>query len=195
MYEWSVPVIDLAEKKGFSIDDVGPIVRKEEVESRIKKLSPDFIFLNGHGDNQTFYGCDDEPIIQMSNADLLNNKIVFARTCCCAETLGKKAVEKHECTAFVGYKYEFFNIRQTTSELVPTRDEVSKPIWEISNVVPMSLIKGSPVNRAIESSHKKAFKEIAKLVFSKELTAKTVLKVLLANQEGLIYHGDETARL
>ncbi len=50
MYEWSEPFIKIAENKGIKIDCVDEKkVIKKEVFSRIKKLNPNFIFLNGHG--------------------------------------------------------------------------------------------------------------------------------------------------
>jgi hypothetical protein len=95
----------------------------------------------------------------------------------------------------VSYEYEFVNVRQTNVEVKPRQDRVSKPIWDVSNAVPKSLIKGSTVNNAVEMSHKKASQEMGRLIFSKELGAIQVLKAILANDEGLGYHGDGNARL
>ncbi len=196
MHEWSVPVKELAERKGIKVDCVdGPRAVKQEIISRIKKLKPDFVFLNGHGDNKTFYGYDDNPAIEISDASMLADRIVFARSCNCAQKLGKSAVEKHECKSFIGYEYEFFNVRQTEAEITPRQDNVSRPIWEVSNAVPISLVKGATVDEAVEASHKMATREISKLIFSTELGALEVLKAILANDDGLTYHGDGGARI
>jgi len=136
MYEWSKPVISLAAKKGFDVDNVGPVVTKKEILSRIEKLSPDFLFLNGHGSSDCFCGYENEPVICMPDCGIFRGKMVFSRSCDCAKGLGRKAVDKHGCTAFIGYEYEFINVRLTTSELTPMNDYVSRPIWETSNAVP-----------------------------------------------------------
>jgi len=195
MYEWSVPVMNAAEKRGIKVDRVdGQRVIKKEIVSRIEKLKPGFIFLNGHGDSKTFYGYDNEVAIGITDANIFKNKIVFTRVCNCVKKLGKKAVEKHSCTSFIGYEFEFVNVRQTNVELKLREDEISRPIWEVSNTVPISLIKGTTVTEAVESSHKKATKEISRLLFSKELGSISVLKAILTNDEGLKYHGDGSAK-
>ncbi len=196
MYEWSVPVVKVAESKGIKIDLVdGPKVLKEEIVSRIEKLKPNFIFLNGHGDNKTFYGYENTPVIEIDDVDMFKDKIVFSRACNCVERLGKEAVKKHDCTSFIGYEFEFVNVRQTDIELKPREDEISRPIWEASNAVPISLIKESTVDEAIKSSHKKATKEISRLLFSKELGSIAVLRAMIVNDEGLKYYGDGSAKI
>jgi len=110
MYEWSTPVIELADRKGITIDFIGPEVRRTEIDSRMVKLDPDFVFLNGHGDCETFYGYENEPAIDSSNVHVLKDKIVFSRACNCADSLGEEAVKDQGCTAFIGYKYEFIKV-------------------------------------------------------------------------------------
>lgn len=196
MYEWSIPVIEAAENRRIKVDRVdGPKVVKKEIVSRVEKLNPSFIFLNGHGDSETFYGCDNEVAIGIDDANIFKDKIVFSRACNCAKKLGKEAVENCGCTCFIGYEFEFINVRQTNVELKPREDEVSKPIWEASNTVPISLIKRSTVDESLEASHKKATKEISRLVFSKEPGSIDVLKAIIVNDVGLKYHGDGSAKI
>ncbi|MBI4918574.1 hypothetical protein HY837_01480 [archaeon] len=196
MFEWSIPVANLAEKKGIKVDFVdGKEVVKSEIISRIEKLDPKFIFLNGHGDDATFYGHENKIAIEISDVGLFDNKVVFTRACNCAKKLGKEAADNHNCKSFIGYENEFVNVRQTNTEILPLRDEVSRPIWEASNVVPEKIIEGSTVAEAIEMSHKKTTREIMRLIFSVELGHIDVLKALIINDDGLIYHGDGAATL
>ena len=181
---------------GVKVDFVdGPKVSKKEIVSRIEKLNPSFIFLNGHGDSKIFYGYDGKEAIGICDADMFKDKIVFARACNCIEKLGREAVKKHSCTSFIGYEFEFVNVRQTDVELKPREDEISRPIWEVSNTVPIKLMKISTADEAIETSHKKTTKEISKLLFSKELGATSVLKAMIINDEGLKYYGDGSAKI
>lgn len=196
MYEWSIPIIELAQSKGIDVDCVdGSNVMKSEIVSRVKKLNHTFIFLNGHGDSKTFFGYENRVALGIADAKIFKNKIVFSRACDCVKKLGKEAVEKHACTSFIGYEYEFVNVRQTNVELNPREDEISRPIWEASNAVPVSLIKGATVSESVEASHKRATKKISELLFSKELGAIDVLKAVIANDESLKYHGNGSAKI
>ncbi len=196
MHEWSKPVIEAAHGRGIKADTVdGEHVIEKEVKSMIEKVDPDFVFLNGHGNDKTFYGYNDHALITIGNSDMLKGRVVFSRSCNCAKELGKHAVQNNGCTSFIGYEYAFFNVRQTSTEVTPLMDDLSRPIWEASNAVPLSLIKGSAVEESVEASHRKATKDISKLVFSGEIGAVEVLKALIANDDALIYHGDGSAKI
>jgi hypothetical protein len=193
MHEWSKPVIDAARKKGMDVDCIsGPEVTRAEIASRMKKCNPGFVVLNGHGCSDTFFGHDNKPAICTGDAGMLSGKIVFSRACDCASKLGKCAVDCG-CKSFIGYQYEFVNVRKTSSEIKPLQDDVSKPIWETSNAVPLGLIKGAPVAEAVEKSHRAATKELSRLLFSSELGAMEVMKALIVNDDSLTYHGSGDA--
>ncbi len=192
MYEWSEPIIETAESKGIKVDHIiGQKVVKKEILSRIKKLNPDFVILNGHLNSKTFFCYEDQPVIEMNDTHLFTDKIVFCRACNCLKELGKKSVDKDKCKSFIGYEFEFVNVRQTNIELNPKEDKISKPIWEISNTVPISMIKGSTVVEAIEASHRRATTEILRILSRpKELGFIEVLKAIIVNDESLNYYGD-----
>jgi hypothetical protein len=197
MYEWSEPIVETAENKGIKVDHItDQKVVKAEIVSRIKKLNPNFIILNGHGNSKTFFGYEDQFAIEIKDAHLFKDKVVFCRACNCLKKLGKETVDKHGCKSFIGYEFEFVNVRQTNIELNPKEDKISKPIWETSNVVPICLIKGSTVVEAIEASHKRATSEILRLLtHSKELGAIDVLRAIIVNDDGLNYCGDGSATI
>jgi len=197
MHDWSESFISQCERRGINVDliDEDDVI-KANIESRVKGIAYSFIFLNGHGDNACFYGYDGEVVISSKNAHVFSNSVVFARACNCIEVLGKVSVQKHNCKCFVGYRDAFTNVRQTNMELTPTQDSVSRPIWDASNVVPMSLTKGSTVEHAIESSHKKATHEIIRLLKNiDEPGSIPVLGALISNDSVLDYEGDGNAKI
>jgi hypothetical protein len=196
MHEWTVPFIEEAESRNMKVDCVdGSNVTRGEIASRLVKLKPDFVFLNGHGDRKTFYGHNDEPAIEISDGQLFSEKIVFSRACDCAAELGKEFAETYGCKAFIGYGMPFVNVRQTNIEVKPLQDKMSKPIWEASNAVPHGLVKGLTVSESIEASHRKADKEIERILFSSDVGAIDVLKAIIVNDEGLTHYGDGSAKI
>ena len=90
------------------------------------------------------------------NGHLLRSKIVYARSCNSARTLGKKC----DARAFIGFENAFIFVYNTNKMTTPLRDEFAKPFFESSNAVPISIIDGKPVGVAYEISQKKFDKNI-----------------------------------
>lgn len=196
MYEWSVPIIEAAERKGIKVDKAdGRNVTRSDIMSRIEKTNPSFIVLNGHGNESCFFGHENSALIGIDDAGIFSDRIVFSRACDCLRELGRESVEKDGCKSFIGYEFEFVNVRQTSMELRPRGDVVSQPIWEASNAVPLSLIKGSTVSESVDASHRKADNEMLRLIYSKEPWSREVLKAIIINDEGLGFHGDGSAKI
>lgn len=196
MYEWSVPIIEAAERKGIKIDKAdGRDVTRSNILSRIEKTNPSFIVLNGHGNEACFFGYENSALIKVDDAGIFSDRVVFSRACDCLRKLGSEAVDKNGCTCFIGYEFEFVNVRQTSTELRPREDVVSQPIWEASNAVPLSLVKGLTINESIDASHRKADNEMLRLIYSKEPWAREVLKAIIINDEGLGFYGDGSAKI
>lgn len=197
MHDWSEPFISECGKRGIKVDliDEKEVIRSN-LESRIRGVNYSFIFLNGHGDNSCFCGYEGKVVISNENAHVFFNSVVFARACNCLEVLGKVSVEKHKCRCFVGYRDAFTNVRQKNVELTPIQDSVSRPIWDTSNMVPISLTKGSTVDQAIESSHKKATHEIIRILKNiDEPGSSQVLGAIISNDSVLGYEGDGNAKI
>lgn len=194
MHEWSLPLKEEAERKGMHVDCVdGKNVTRKEVISRLENTDAMLIILNGHGTKTSFFGSENHPILTATDASLFAERVVFVRACDCAAGLGREAAERHGCTAFIGYQYEFVNVRQNTKEARPLEDEISRPIWEASNAVPLSLIKGRTVEEAVQASHTKAEIGMLRLLQSPEPHAISVLKAMLTNDVGLCYFGEGEA--
>jgi hypothetical protein len=199
LYEWTGVVIENAGLKGFDVSDL----KKEKANRKnfyglLKSTNPIFVFLNGHGDNNTFYGHDDEEIITTSSTTGLKNKIVYARACGCSTQLGDKAVQEG-CVAFIGYS-DYFDIPiQNSRSATPLHDPIAKPVMEASNVIATALIKGNTVGEAVEHSHKLVKKELRKILFSgrykEDLECRDTFEKLYMNDKHLDFKGDENAKL
>jgi len=196
MFHWSAPVIETAEKKGFDVVSIdGRNAVKKGIISRMEKIRPDFTFLNGHGDARSFYGDDNKKAISMNEAHVFDGSVAFVRACNCLEELGKKAVNKHASKCFIGYKDKFWNVWRSEKLSNPLQDDVSRPIMEASNAVPLGLIKGADVEESINMSHDVSAREIEKAIFSPDPASSAVLRALVFNDTSLDYHGNEKARI
>lgn len=153
--KWASNVIKEADKKGFDIFDLPrEKANKDRVESILADKRPRLVFFNGHGDDETIFGHNDEILIKSGiNEDLLESKIIYAASCSSAKELGKSAIEKG-ADAYIGYEDEFVFIGDTNSSARPLSDQFAKPFFESSNQIPLSLINGNKVIDASAKSQK-----------------------------------------
>ncbi len=195
MYEWSKEVIAAAKARGWVVDKSdGPKAIKVEVQSRLEKNPPDFVFFNGHGNESEMGGHNKETILDESSSHLLKNTITFTRACNCLVKLGESAVGKG-CKAFIGYTNEFWIPRIHEFELSPLKDAAAKPVLEVSNQIPLSIIKNCTVSEAVDSAKAMALKYILKLILSREPYDRAALKALSHNDDYLDYKGNGDARI
>ena len=62
---WAEEVINFAKEKGIEVFDlIKEKANKKDFCGRVKKLQPDMIFLNGHGDDDCVTGHDDQEIVR-----------------------------------------------------------------------------------------------------------------------------------
>ena len=155
LFEWSKKIIKTAEKKGIKcIDLKDDRTNKKEFENLIKKSDPNLVVFNGHGNDDRILGQDGKSLIKYrENHELLGSKIVYARSCKSAKKLGKECV-KSGTKVYIGYDEDFifsFNKSKTTN---PLKDDMAKPFFESSNIIPISIIKGNTVRESIYKSQK-----------------------------------------
>ncbi len=194
LFLWSEEVIDFATQKNWHVEKSdGEKATKQDFESRINN-KPNFIFINGHGAKDVVVGHAHIPLVNLSNCSLLKNTITFTRACNCIQELGKKSVEEG-CTAFIGYSKEFWVPRLHSYESTPLKDPLAKPVIEVSNSIPISIIKGHSVEESINNSKSLAEKHLLKLILSKEPNDRAVLRAMLNNISALDYEGKKDARI
>lgn len=194
---WNSKVIEFANNKGHIVTDLHKEkANKKEFEGRMKKINPDLVLLNGHGDDESVTGHDNEVVVKEGeNSDLLKNKITYAVACSSAKILGETCADS--TTTYIGYdEYFVLNLdRRFFSD--PLRDEKAGRFLEPSNKVAISLIKGHTAKEASESS-KKSFRENIVSLLAKanpDVDALDDAKNLYWNMTHQVCLGNEEAKL
>lgn len=197
LYIWSDFIIDCAEKlKKDIVDLVGERANQNEFVSIVKKVNPRFLFLNGHGDEETVTGFNNEPLVKLSeNSELLYKKVVYARACSSAKKLGKEAVKKG-CEAYLGYDEDFVFMVDDESVLKPMTDKIAEKFLRPSNQVALSLVKGSTAGEADEKSKEAFKKNIQQLMLSTTPNwQKDLIPYLLWDYNHQVCLGNRAARI
>lgn len=194
---WAEEIIKLAKEKGLEIIDLTrDKANRKELESRIRKLSPELVFFNGHGNEDRIAGHDDEVLIKAEdNHDILKGKITYALACKSGKVLGPKISEGNEAT-YIGYSDDFIFISDNNYISKPLSDPKAKPFMESSNHVMVSLLKGHNAQDASERS-KNVFKEhFAKLLSSSsDPDSSNTAKYLWWNMRNQVCLGNGEAKL
>lgn len=197
LYVWSDFVIDCTKKlKKNIVDLVGKRANHDEFISVVKKVKPRFLFLNGHGDEETITGFNNEPLIKLTeNLDILSGKIVYARACSSAKKLGKESVKKG-CEAYLGYDEDFVFMVDDESVLKPITDKVAEMFLKPSNQVALSLVKGSTVGEADQKSKEIYRKNIQLLMLSTTPNwQKDLIPYLLWDYNHQVCLGNQNAKI
>ncbi len=193
---WSKEVIDLAENKGFTVINLSnKKATKKELEKRLSKHKPEFIMFNGHGDDKSIGGYDDEILVTAGeNEYLLKGRIVYALSCYSLYTLGKTADEKG-VKAYIGYRFPFAFYLDPSYSTTPLKDKVAKYFFDASNRIPKTIIKGANVGEAVKRSHEKIDEAIDFWKVQDTPDAEWVLAALYTNKMGLGLEGNERATI
>ncbi|KKP46668.1 MAG: hypothetical protein UR39_C0009G0025 [Candidatus Woesebacteria bacterium GW2011_GWA1_33_30] len=197
LFWWSELLVKLAKEKGFEISDLkNKKVTRKEVEGRLKKMKPSLVVFNGHGDDNSIYGQDDEMLISIGfNDHLLIDKIIFARSCLSAKNLGKACV-KLGTTSYIGYDEDFVFIFDIDYVSKPLLDKTARLFLEPSNQVVRSLLKGNLTSYANNSGKEMFLKNITSLLTS-ETTKEdsSILRYLVWDMKHQVCLGDQNAKI
>ncbi len=186
-------VIKEAEKKGINVIDLKrPRLTRNSVTSIIENKEPGLIFFNAHGNEKIIFGdkINKEPevlIKEGENHNILNFKLVYARTCMAASSLGKKI--KGGC--FIGYETPFSFWTDKRIDAVPERDKTARLFFEPSNLIVISLLKGNTAEEAVKKSANLTKKTILKLLRTKEEGSMALISRLWNNMEGICISGNK----
>ncbi len=161
LFHWSQFVIDAAKKHRIPVIDLkGKLANRKELTKSIRKTSPDFIFINGHGDDGLVAGYNNRILVEVGdNERIFSGAIVFSRSCRSAAKLGKSCVKKGT-RAYIGY----------TDDFIFYSDEAAK-FLEPSNLIATSLLNGNTANQADQKS-KDAYAKIIKKLKTTRVPAK-----------------------
>lgn len=176
LYYWSQKIIDQAAKsKQATIDLRGKRANKKEFTEVIKKTRPTFVVINGHGDENSVAGHNNEVLVEAGvNESVLGNTIVYARACGCAKKLGLASVAKGT-RAFIGYSEDFVFFYEDNFITQPLNDKTAALFLESSNRVAISLLKGHSAGEANNRSRESYVSVIQKYMTSESLKEKSEL--------------------
>lgn len=155
LHEFSKELIEIAKDKGFKVLDCDrKKANRKTVQQMIQEQKPELIMFNGHGNPPTICGHKNEALIkQGENEEILEEKIVYARSCSTASSLGPSAVKKGAKT-FIGYTEDFVFLIDNSRTANPLKDEFAKPFLTASNQIIKSLLNGRTALEAHQRSQK-----------------------------------------
>ena len=196
LFHYTKEVIDFAKGRGFDVIYlIRPRLNREVFSNFIFKKNPLFLLLNGHGNDAVIFGdkidgVEESLVEEGVNHYLLEGRLVYARSCWSACSLGKECTKKSGC--FIGYEVPFqFWVNENLSA-TPLKDETAKLFLEPSNILAKSLIKGNTAKQAVEISKQIYKKHMLHLLNNKEeLGTMRFIRSLWNNMEGLVILGDK----
>lgn len=149
LFHWSKFIIELANKVKTSVIDLREKrANYTEFNLIVKKVRPNLIILNGHGNEASVGGYNDEIIVDaIKNPEILTGAIVYARSCKSAKKLGVESVNKG-CKAYIGYDADFVFAVEDGMLTRPLMDKTAELFLNSSNKIAISLIKGKTVLEA-----------------------------------------------
>jgi hypothetical protein len=163
-------VIEFADSKGLIIKELNAEkANRKEFEKFVAKQHPAFIFLNGHGSDESIMGHNGEVLIRAGeNEEILANSVVYALACDSAAKLGFSCV-RNGTLAYIGYENKFAFLTDKNQECRPEEDKLANIFKEASNEIPLSLLKGKNAQHAYEGSQRKHMEMIRKFGTSEAL--------------------------
>jgi len=185
LFVWAKKIIELAEKKCGKIFDLKKQrANRKEFESVMRKHEPGLVFLNGHGDERTVAGQDNEVLIRAGeNEEILKAKIVYALSCRSGKILGPYSV-KAGADAYIGYDEDFYFLYDNDKQSRPEQDKTAEMFLEPASQAMVSLLKNhSPQEAHINS--KKSFACQARKLLTSSATSleSSAVKYLIWNMQ------------
>lgn len=190
---WSKKIIEVAGRKNIQVLDLKrQKASLSELKSRIKKMDPSLVILNGHGSENCVTGYENKILVKAGdNEKLLESRIVYAVSCRSAKELGSKSIKAGALT-YIGYTGDFIFCHDTRKIARPLDDKTVRLFLEPSNQVSISLIKGNTTQDSTNRSKQFFWRNIQKLL-SSEGTAETnqYAKYLWWNMKHQVCLGDQ----
>jgi hypothetical protein len=194
---WAEEVLTYARAQRHIVFDLRKTrARRKEFEGMLRKRHPSLVFLNGHGDEQTVAGQNDEMLVEAgTNETLLQNTVVYALSCRSAKVLGAECV-KRGTLAYLGYTEDFIFLYSADKRTRPLEDKTASLFLDPSNQIPLTLLKGHTVQDAHARAKTTFARNIQKLLTSQTSSDDTaVVRYLWWDMQHLTYHGDANATL
>ena len=154
-------VLITKEDKNIHLTELeGKKANRANLESALQLSRPGLIYLNGHGDERTVLGHNNNVIFDKQNVTFAKNSIVYALACSSLVELGPHAIQAG-VRAYIGYKDEFMWVGDPAHSAVPDKDKNAAPFRKVCHVLIHSLVSGQPIGTSLEktrSEYKKLIK-------------------------------------
>lgn len=162
--KWTEKLIKEVGGKGIGVIDLWrEKANRKRFIGTVKKSNPKLLFLNGHGDVDNVGGHDEEPILTAKDKGVVDNKIIYARSCRSGRILGNILTDQSGAT-YLGYKENFWLGYYPEKVSKPLEDERAALFLEPSNYIVHSLLKGHSAKDANIKSKILFAKNIEKLL-------------------------------
>lgn len=166
LHYWSRNVVEQAESKGMKVLDLPDHKAvPKEFDGRLKKMKPNLVILNGHGNSHEVCGHDNVALLHADSPAKVKNTVVYARSCDSASVLGEICVQ-NGTRAYIGYKEKFWLCWDQGKAHHPQEDKIAAYVLEPSNQIISSLLKGRSASEAWEKSQKVSDRMVRKLMSS-----------------------------
>lgn len=197
LFMWSKFILDAASRAKTPIVDLaGKKATRNNFESRVKKLKPNFIMINGHGNDDFVCGQKNEILVKKGDNDgILNNTVVYARACSSASGLGEACI-KNINTTYIGYNADYFFMFDEDKLFHPLDDNSAKMFLDPSNYVAISLLKGHTAQESNQRSKDEIRKNILKLLANTAADGdQSMLPLMISNYNHQVCLGDGNAAI
>lgn len=192
--KWSEKIIDLAEDKGIKVIDLHrEKASRDRVIGTLEKTGTKLVILNGHGSDHSVHGHNNEVILKEGDTRAVKDKIIYARSCRSAKSLGKNSIAQG-ALAYLGYEEDFIMYSDETSAGKPLEDKTAELFLEPSNYIPISLVKGHTAGDANNRSKGLFRKNIERLIIEGPSSDDyNAIRYLLWDMTHQVCLGDEKA--
>lgn len=197
LYYWAELVVKEAKNRNFEVIDLAEQkANYTDFAGRTKKVNPNLIFFNGHGNPDVITGHNGEILVSVEkDIVLLKDKIIYALACSSAKNLGEAAI-KNGAESFIGYKEDFIFMYDEDKSTRPKEDNTAKLFLEPSNLVMTTLIKHNTSSEAFKRSQKEFTRNIRKLMASESLQEdKSPIPWLYWDMTHQVCLGEQSAKL
>lgn len=165
LLHWSKRLIEEVGERNEIFHADGEKANRTKIEGMLNKRNIDLVLLNGHGDDRSVLGNNNEVVVDLENVELLNGKTVHAMSCSSAKELGKVAVEKG-ARAYVGYNAPFLAPRMDDKISNPLNDSTAALFLDPAFITQKALINGKKPTEAVRLGKKEYNRSIVKALMS-----------------------------
>ena len=192
--KWSEEIIDLAEDKSIKVIDLHrEKANRDRVIGTLEKTGTKLVVLNGHGSDNSVHGHNNEVILKEGDTRAVKDKIIYARSCRSAKSLGKNSIAQG-ALAYLGYEEDFIMLSDKINAGKPLEDKTAKLFLGPSNYIPISLVKGHAAGDANNRSKVQFRKNIERLVIEGPSSDDyNAIRYLLWDMTHQVCLGDEKA--